>query len=304
MGLTLAIVAAIFASFSNFFMRRSIDGGGSSKAYLVVQMTFSFLLMILLNPVKSGNYEFSAIPVVLGLIGGVVLGALMWGIGKSLEKGPPGLTFAVVNSATVMPGILMVILFGPLFGHPYNLLQGIGSFLVVAGLFWAGWTSEENPNKKAWALLITFVFVAHALYLVYLNWWALLIRPAVPDSPLLPFTIDVEKISWFMPAILFSASLVQWVSYLRHECRMPTKRETLYGISGGVSNGLCSYFLIIAPQLSAPWENAMLFPVFAVCIILICNTWARILYHEEVNWKANALAIIGLVIGTVQIVAS
>jgi drug/metabolite transporter (DMT)-like permease len=167
MGIFFALLAAILASASNFCLRRSIDAGGASKAYLVVQLSFSFLVMILLNPVRTGDYSWSNTALLLGLIGGILLGFLMWGLGKTLEKGPPGLSFAVLNTSSVMPGVLLALLFGTAFNHPYTLSNGLGSILVVIGLFWAGWTSEKNPYKLVWILFATFIFSIHTIFLVF-----------------------------------------------------------------------------------------------------------------------------------------
>ncbi len=61
---------------------------------------------------------------------------MMWVMGKALEQGPPGLTVAAMNSAAVVPAILMALLFGATYGATYSLANGIGSVLVVIGLFW------------------------------------------------------------------------------------------------------------------------------------------------------------------------
>ncbi len=298
MGIFFAALAAILASISNFALRRSIDAGGSSKAYLVTQLTFSFVIMILLNPVRTDNYVWDGTTVQMGLLGGLILGALMWGLGKTLEKGPPGLTFAILNTSSVMPAILMALLFGAAFHHPYTLFNGIGSLLVVLGLFWAGWTTEKNPNKTTWILFALFIFAIHTLFLVFLQWWAMVLKTDLPPSSLIPFQLDASRTAWFMPAIFFVGALFQWIVYFASHHRMPKGKEILFGILGGFANGACTFFLILAPQKAAPWENAMIFPVFSVGIILICNGWAQLLYKEKVNWWANAVCTLGLVIGT------
>src|SRR3990172_9592910 len=99
-GIQLMSIAAIFVAASNFCMRRSIDAGGTAKAFLVIQLFVVFLVAILLNPMRTGHYEWSNCMSAFGLAGGVILAALMAFIGKSLEFGPPGLTFAAINSST------------------------------------------------------------------------------------------------------------------------------------------------------------------------------------------------------------
>lgn len=299
MGILFALLAAILAATSNLCMRRSIDAGGSSKAYLVVQLTLSFFVMILLNPVRTGDYTWSSSPFFLGVIGGVFLGLLMWGLGKTLEKGPPGLSFAVLNTSSVAPAVIMALLFGAFYGHPYTLWNGLGSVLVVLGLFWAGGTSAQNPHKAIWAIFALFIFGIHALFLVYLQWWAMILKPELPLSFLLPFHHSLRGIQWFMPTILLIGALFQWVIYWVKGQRRPQRVEVLYGFLGGITNGASTFFLVQAPQVAVPWQNAMIFPIFSVAIIILCNIWAQILYKERVNWWANLICMGGLVVGTV-----
>ncbi len=299
MGIFFVVLAGLLASISNFCMRRSIDSGGSSKAYLVVQLTFSLLVMILLGPVRTGDYTWSWPPVWIGLFGGVFFGLLMWGLGKSLEHGPPGLTFAALNSSTVAPAIVMTLLFGSLFGHSYSLTNGLGSSIVVLGLVWAGWTSQRNENRPIWLFYIGLIIIVHTIFLAFLQWWALILKPGLPPSALLPFHLSSEHIQWFMPAVLFTGAAFQWVVYIAKRHRLPKGSEVYFGILGGITNGACTFFLILAPQVGAAWENAMIFPIFSVSIILICNAWAQIIYSERVNWWANGLCVAGLIVGTI-----
>lgn len=299
MGIFFAILAATLASISNLCLRRSIDAGGSSKAYLVVQVTFSFVVMIFLNPIRTGDFGWSTTVFLIGIFGGALFGLLMWGLGKTLEKGPPGLSFAFLNTSSVMPAIVLALLFGTLFGHPYTIYNGIGSALVVAGLFWAGWTSEKNPHKVVWLVFALLIFITHTLFLVFLQWWAMILKPDLPTFFLLPFHLKPENIQWFMPAIFLIGALFQWVVFLSTRHRFPKGAEIYYGIAGGVANGACTFFLILAPQVAMAWENAMIFPIFSVGVIIICNAWAQIIYREKVNWLANVVCLAGLVIGTV-----
>ncbi|MCP5469640.1 MAG: hypothetical protein H7A36_03950 [Chlamydiales bacterium] len=280
-------------------MRRGIDKGGSSRAYLVVQLSFSFFVMILLNPVRTLDFAVSTPSILFGLLGGLILGFFMWSLGKTLENGPPGLSLAIVNASSIMPALVLLTLFGSAYGHGYTLWNGLGSVLVAIGILWAGWTTGKNANKNKWLIFSIVVFASHVIYLVYLQWWAMALDASLPLSKLLPFHLEPLHLAWFMPAIFFSAALYQWVVYIKQESRLPNKGEMTYGLLGGVANGACAFFLIMAPQVATAWQNAMLFPLFSVTIIIACNTWAQFLYKERVNWLANGLCTAGLLIGTI-----
>lgn len=301
MGIALILIAACMAGTSNFFLRKSIDAGGTTKAYLTIQLGLSFLLAVFLNPVRTGEYAWSTPTAYIGIAGGLILGVMMYLLGKALENGPPGLTFAVLNSSSVMPAVVMAVLFGSMFGHEYHPWNAIGSILVVVGLFWAGWRAETVNNRlRFWLLLALGAFFAHILFLIFMQWRAMLLKPDLPDNLLLSFRVDESASQWFMPMIYLAAALFQLIIFICFERRIPNRKEVLYGVAGGIAIGLSTFFLIKATEIASAWENAMLFPIYSVTIIVLCNLWGQLLYKERVNWLANSVCLIGLVCGTVN----
>lgn len=300
MGIQLMIIASLFVAASNYCMRRSIDSGGSSKAFLMIQLSLVFLVAILLNPVRTGDFAWSNCMVYFGLAGGVVLAIMMICLGKSLETGPPGLTFAALNSSTVMPMVLMVLLFGAPFGYFYTLFNGAGSLLVVLGLFWAGWGARSSERKMRWAAFVVGAFVMHALFLIIMQWRALFINFPGENGLFLSFDVQDAKSQWFMPSVFFAAALIQIIVYVATQKRYPNRSEVTYGILGGIANGVGTFFMIWSTEVSTPLEHAMIFPIFSVAIILLCNLWGQWLYKEKVNWLANSCCVLGILIGTLD----
>lgn len=300
MATLMMLLAGLLIAFANFFMRRSIDAGGSSRAYLVVQLSLSLVVGIALGPFSTGDYGLSTPSLVLGLVGGVILGLMMWCLGRGLETGPAGVTIAALNSGTVVPGIAMAIIFGPFWGHNYHLSYAIGSVAVIGGLFWAGWGTESHHAKLKWVFYVAVSFVMHAMLLTFLEWRALLFKGPWDVSKLVPFRLDASSTQWFMPLIFLVAVLIQLGSYLRHEKRWPNSKEVYYGLLGGIFNGGCTYLLIIAPSYATPIENAMMYPLFAVTVIVLCNLWGQGVYKEKINWVASGICLAGLFVGLVD----
>ena len=115
-GVELMVLAGLCVAASNYCMRKSIDAGGSSKAFLMVQLSLTFVVAFLLNPVRSGDYSWSTSMALFGFLGGLVLAFMMISLGKAVESGPSSLSFSVLSSATVMPALFMVLFFGGGFG--------------------------------------------------------------------------------------------------------------------------------------------------------------------------------------------
>lgn len=300
MGIQLMLLAGFFVALSNYFMRRSIDAGGTTKGFLMIQLFVVFLVAIFLNPMRIGNYEWSSCMSLFGIAGGLILALMMASLGRALETGPPGLTFAALNSSTVMPSIVMVLVFGAAFGYHYTLWNGLGSLLVVIGLFWAGWNTSKSQNKIAWLYFVTAAFFLHVLFLVFLSWKALFINFPGENGLLLSFDMDEAKNQWFMPMIFLAAFLVQAAIYFVNERRWLKRGEVAYGILGGIANGVGTFFMIRATEVATSFEHAMIYPIFSVSIIVLCNLWGQRLYKEKVNWAATAVCLLGILIGTIN----
>lgn len=300
MAILLVFIAAIFGTISNFCMRRSVDFGGSAKAYLVFQLFFSFVAVFLLTNVPNKDYHFSMQASGIGIPGGILLGTMMWAIGRCIEKGPAGLTFAAHNSASVMPGIIMWIFFGISCGHMYTFWNGFGSTLVVFGLFWAGNTAEKNDKKSSWLMFVTLAFVLNVVYICFMQWRALLLNPLYLKSKFVPFCIEGIPSQWFMPMIFLSATVIQLIIFLFSQQSWPNFKVILWSLFGGAANGSNLFFVIKATEKASTLENAMIFPISSVATIVMCNLWAQFIYQENVNWRANAVCVFGLIVGTIN----
>lgn len=297
MGIAFILIAGCFTALSNFCMRRSIDSGGTSKAFLMVQLSFAALTAVLIGPIRTFDFHINGPIVVLGMGSGLVLGLMLLTLGRALEQGPAGLTFAALNAATVMPAIVMATLFGAAFGFIYTPWHALGSILVLAGLFWAGRGASGWQDKRLWLSLAALTFSCHLLFMILMQWRALMLNRA--DAPM-AFSAQEMASQWFMPLIYFAAALLQIGVYVSSEKKWPNREECVYGLFGGIANGASTFFLIWATEVASAMENAVMFPLFSVSVILICNIWSQRLYQEKVNWKACHVCILGLFIGTID----
>jgi multidrug transporter EmrE-like cation transporter len=291
MGILLALLAGAFIPLTNLTIRKSIDLGGSAKAYFVFQMSFSFLFALLLGPIKNGDFSIPLPTAILGAIAGLILSIMLFSLGRAVEKGPPGFTFAILNSATVMPGLLMALIFGAAQGFVYNTWHALGSILVLMGLFWGAKGFQGMKEMKTWLLFATCTFTFHVLLLSLYQWRGMLMKS--PDSA----SIQSE---WFTPFMFLAGALVQLFIYLRSSEPKPKSGEVLYGMAGGASNLLCTFFIIWAVETALPLENAVIYPIFSIMGIILTNLWGQKLYQEQVNWRACQLSVFGLFVGTVD----
>ena len=103
MAIIYMLISGFLAASSNFCMRRSMDFKGSCRAFYIFQLGFTCVVTLFLYPMRAESLEINYPIIFLGVLTGVFLGFMKLMINKALQKGPPGLTFAAVNSASVMP---------------------------------------------------------------------------------------------------------------------------------------------------------------------------------------------------------
>lgn len=87
---------------------------------------------------------------------------------------------------------------------------------------------------------------------------------------------------------------------MSQERRRPLAAEVRNGVMGGVANGVGTFLMIRSTEVATSLEQAMIFPLFSVTTILVCNLWGQWIYKERVNWKANAFCVLGVLVGTVN----
>lgn len=292
------ILSGLLVALSNFCMRKSIDVGGTSKHFLMIQLTLVFFMAIFLNPIRTGHYTWSTSMFLFGLLGGAILTWMLSLLGKALECGPPGLTFVILNCSTVMPALVMLLFFGSKYGYVYTLYHALGSFLVVIGLIWAGKEVVKKGKKGKWLMLAGGAFICHVIFLVFMQWRALFIHYPGDDGLFLSFDVADAKSQWFMPAVFLAAAGFQW-SRQFIGAKVPFKpKEVMWGTFGGIANGIGTFFLILATEVATGKEPAMIFPIYSVIIVIFTNLWGQLIYKEKVNWLANSLCVLGIIIGT------
>lgn len=300
MGLFLAFIASVFISASNYFMRRSIDAGGTVKIFLIVQMCVGFLVALLMGPITSNAFGISFPIACLGIGTGFLLAVMLFFLGKALETGPAGFTFSIVSAATVVPGIIMAMVFGATLGFNYTFWHGIGSIFVLLGIFWGGRGLTGIQNRFKWTSFLVTIFSLHVLILVIYQWRAVLMNLPNPEDYASFFTAEQMKSLWFNPMLYFGTALGLFVLYFKEGFRLPQKEEWSFGIVGGILHSTSTFFLIKGTEIATGMENVIIFPLFSVGIIVLSNLWSQKLYQEKINWRACQVCAFGILIGTVD----
>jgi hypothetical protein len=199
------------------------------------------------------------------------------------------------------PALIMALMFGEDFGHTYNFWNGLGALFVIVGLVWMGWNSANGQRKPDWLFWIIAGLIVHISLLTFFQWKALLVKMDLPPSPFLPFQCDPECSNCFTLFMYLSAALMQYfLPHLKSSWRPSWYEMGVYGVLGGVINGLAGVFTLLATETaSTEMQKALLFPLYCVTLITLCNIWSRMLYQEKINWPANTVCYAGILISAV-----
>lgn len=300
-SLILCTIAACFSAFSNWIFRKnSLSLTTSSiSGYLLLFYFFSFILSLTISP-SIWHVSFKYTMVVLGGIVGILNVGLMTFTSKALTKGPAGLTFAFQNASTVLPGLLLFFLFGFELGFAYSYIQLFGMMLVLIGLFFGtrGRKNDQVPISTRW--------LKYALALVLIQGVALTVIQGrfvffeyFNFSDAMPVEFEKADDVWFMPSQFGVAFILQSFIFC-YEKRKLKKSEILFGTFSGLANCVSTCLLLLATKWATPIEQSVLFPLFAVTTIILCNLWASRLYKEKFNVVSNLICALGVFVSTIQ----
>ncbi len=301
----LVFFSALSAAVGLFLLRKVLDYKGHPSGYLSIFYFFTFLMALVMNVRARVPFSetFDLKMGGVGIFAGALAVAMMFSVGRALKLGPSGISFAFQNSGAVLPPLVMVLLFQAPFGFALTIGNVLGMGLVVAGLFWAANSSSEEKGKnklsRKWALYAILSFIFQGVLLCLYQWKCFLTCHSVPEHGLIPFKCAESGECWFMPAMFISAWIFQILIFgvtLRRGFHLS---ELLLGCVGGIGNTFTTIFLLQATKVAhTPSEKAMIFPLFAGLMILLCSFSGRLFYKERINWPANLVCVAGILIGT------
>lgn len=291
MGIAFALFAGLFNSLTNYSVKRGVDVQGNAKPFFLCQILASTVFAVIFGPILKRDFSISLYPSVLGICAGVLLYIMLFSLGRAVEKGSPGMTFAVLNSATILPGIIMAGIFGVEKGFAVSMHNITGFIIVIIGLFWGMGGLKDVQERKSWLLFASLVFSFHVLLLCLYQYRAMIINIS---------GIENVNSEWFAPFMFFTCAGIQAVYYIYSEKKMPKKKEIIAGIGGGFTNLLCTMFLLLSANRAAGLENALIFPIASIACITLTNFWSQMIYSETINWRACQLLLLGIVIGTIN----
>ena len=295
-------LAGSFTALSNLFIRKSIEKTTASMGdpFLIQRLMASAFFMICLSLFYHKSLIVEPKMASIGLIAGILLGALMWSTGRAIENGPPALSFAIINAACIAPPLLMSLLFGSTYGYEYSYRKGLGALFVVTGIFIMNRNSEQTHQKRSWAFWVALAFALHCIFLSFFQWRALLLDPNIPLCRLVPFHLHANGGDCFALLMFLTAALVQSFFQSKTESSSPPISHSqilLWGCLGGLINGLAGFCTVKATEVATTsHERALIFPLFCVCLITLCNLWGEALYQEKIDWLGTFLCFAGILI--------
>lgn len=75
----------------------------------------------------------------------------------------------------------------------------------------------------------------------------------------------------------------------------------VYGSLSGIANASSTYLLLMATKWALPIEKGLIFPLFAVSVIVLCNFWGYKLYQERLDVRTIVLFSLGILIASIAL---
>lgn len=298
--------AFLCAAFTNLAFRKNSekDPTSTSSGYLFLFYLFSFVTALVLS-MEVVEIRFNLLSFLFGAVVGVLNVLLMYLTSKALNSGPAGLTFAFQNASAIFPALVLYAILGTNYGFSCTSFQLIGMSLVVFGLILGtkGTSQQKSTTKVTWKWLkyAVLCFSVQIMALTIMQGRCVFFEGA-PFHGAFAFLAhpDVEDI-WFMPGMFGTALCIQSVVFFR-EKRVLSRAEIKYGIIGGIANCGSTCLLLLATNYAhMPSEKAILFPLFAIGTIVLCNLWANRLYQEKFNYTSCAICSLGILVGSISL---
>jgi hypothetical protein len=300
--------SAFLAAIANFFFRRNLEKGGTSRAFLSLYFSVSLVLSFVFSP-KLLNVQFSPVMASLGCCAGFLNFIMLTLTARSFQLGPPGLTLTFQNASCIFPGFLLCLVFGPAFGFLLTPWLIAGFVFILLGLYLSTRTygrlnnQTASANAKAifgkWLLCVIAVMGFQGLILTLFQWRVLLFNCNDSAHWLIPWSCLADEDVWFIPAFFTIPALCQLFLFWKNERRKFSLSEVVYGSSSGALNCVCTVLLLLATKSEGLLKKEMLFPLFTISVILFCNIWGMKIYKERVNWIGISLCILGVLIGLI-----
>lgn len=310
-ALLFAIIAACCASLSNLFFRKCSSTNAAAYQFLFYYYLSSFAGSFLIRPdliLTSWN------PTILGIgcIAGLLNVIMMIVTSRALQHTSAGITFTFQNASSVFPNPVLFLLLGSSFGFMVTGYQMAGMFLILIGLF-AGMLQRNQEKKKStkWIRYALGCLMTQTLILCIFQTRFLAFADGVVDDSDVWFMVG-----FFGMALIFQSFIlyrqkrqlqVAIVPSIEHQeiaefppmaTGLSAKTKILYGGLSGVANAISTYFLLQATQLASPLESGLIFPLFAVAVMVLCNIWGYWLYQEQPKTATLVLCSFGIFVAS------
>ena len=290
--------AAALSAFVNFLFRKSTDPStetSNCNYYLLFLYFTSLVISFMISPLDTLS-QFNPTMFTIGCVVGVLNMTMMWLTSQALVNGPTGSTFAFQNASGVFPGLILFMVFGPVFGFEISFLQVIGITMVLWGLY-IGANGGNSKISRRWLMYALGCFLVQILAFCVIYWRCLLFNSEIPSHYLIPWKLSSNSDAWFLPGQFGTAFLLQLIVVFTQEKGGFSFRNLFYGSSAGILNAISSFLLLLATKFALPFEKGLIFPSFVVMTMVFCNAWANRLYNERFNWISNCLCSFGIFLG-------
>lgn len=288
----------LVTAFSNLFIRMTVEKSAVKKddAFLYRMLSAAVFVWFLYLPEIVLINWFSLF---FGIITGLFYALMMYGVTTAQTYGSSSLIFSLQNGCTLLPPIILSLLFGAEMGFNYKWMHLGGGLLVILGFLGAFYQKESKEKNPLFYRYLFLMLFAQTALIFFLQFSDVLRKNATSLHPLIFANLHQGEVHGVFP-IFFTSAFLFSLFFLKRakdtEERVgPNRTQVIYAILGGMLGALGGKILDIALHYCKEnWENLIIMPMLAVSQIFLCSLFGVLLYKEKVRWLFLFLAMAGI----------
>ncbi len=304
-----ALIAASCASLSNLFFRKCSSNNSAAYQFLFHYYLVSFICSFLIRPDLILN-SWDGNILLIGCGAGILNVIMMTITSRALQHTSAGITFTFQNASSVFPNILLFLLLGSSFGFIVTSHQVVGTVLILIGLF-AGLLSNKSAksNSTKWRRYVFGCCFVQILILCIFQSRFLITGNSASDAADVWFMVGFFGMALiFQTFVLLNQRRLKQKNYIEGQASVATPVNTflskgskiIFGALSGIGNAASTYFLLQATQVATPLERGLIFPLFSIAVIILCNLWGYWLYEERPKVASLALCSLGIFVASIS----
>lgn len=269
MNYFLLFLSILFAVLNNILYHKLSDIGKYDNFFFTAMS--SFVWLIVLAPLADYG-ALKSIELIFGIIYGSVQAMFLFFKMKAMSTGPVSVTSVVANCSMVLTTILGIIIFS----EKVNVIQIIGSALILLSVFFCIDPKSDMKMTFKWKIYCVFFFIFAAGVGIIFKLFS---------------AYEASGANMMSVAAISMVLCLSVLSFIIERKPKPKKIHLIFAILCGI---LSCFYNRINVFLSGALPSVVFFPIFNGSIVLFSSLSGALIFGEKLSKKQYSGIILGI----------